>query len=313
MRVVTDPVAPVFGDERSIVTIGSYDGVHLGHQVVIDHVRRVAASRGARSVVVTFDRHPASVVRPESAPKLLTDADQRLELLTATGLDATIVVTFDSRQSLEEPEVFVERVLVNALAAEVVVVGSDFHFGHDRRGNVDLLTDVGERNGFVVEPVDLLARPDAVEEPVSSTAIRRALAGGDVDVAERMLGRQFEARGVVVEGDRRGRTIGFPTANVEVPSAMCLPADGVYAGSYERPAGETRPCAINVGRRPTFYEHAEHSLLEAHLIEFDGDLSGERARVRFAHFLRSERKFDGIDALAEQLKRDVDNARMLLA
>jgi len=313
MRVVTDPVAPVFGDERSIVTIGSYDGVHLGHQVVIDHVRRVAASRGARSVVVTFDRHPASVVRPESAPKLLTDADQRLELLTATGLDATIVVTFDGRQSLEEPEVFVERVLVNALAAEVVVVGSDFHFGHDRRGNVDLLTDVGERNGFVVEPVDLLARPDAVEEPVSSTAIRRALAGGDVDVAERMLGRQFEARGVVVEGDRRGRTIGFPTANVEVPSAMCLPADGVYAGSYERPAGETRPCAINVGRRPTFYEHAEHSLLEAHLIDFDGDLYGERARVRFAHFLRSERKFDGIDALAEQLKRDVDNARMLLA
>jgi len=313
MRVVTDPVAPVFGDERSIVTIGSYDGVHLGHQVVIDHVRRVAASRGARSVVVTFDRHPASVVRPESAPKLLTDADQRLELLTATGLDATIVVTFDGRQSLEEPEVFVERVLVNALAAEVVVVGSDFHFGHDRRGNVDLLTDVGERNGFVVEPVDLLGRPDDVEEPVSSTAIRRALAGGDVDVAERMLGRQFEARGVVVEGDRRGRTIGFPTANVEVPSAMCLPADGVYAGSYERPAGETRPCAINVGRRPTFYEHAEHSLLEAHLIDFDGDLYGERARVRFAHFLRSERKFDGIDALAEQLKRDVDNARMLLA
>ncbi|MDQ3312018.1 MAG: bifunctional riboflavin kinase/FAD synthetase [Actinomycetota bacterium] len=310
---MTDPVAPVFGDERSIVTIGSYDGVHLGHQVVIDHVRRVAASRGARSVVVTFDRHPASVVRPESAPKLLTDADQRLELLMATGLDATIVVTFDSRQSREEPEVFIERVLVNALAAEVVVVGSDFHFGHDRRGNVDLLTDVGERNGFVVEPVDLLARPDAVEEPVSSTAIRRALAGGDVDVAERMLGRQFEARGVVVEGDRRGRTIGFPTANVEVPSAMCLPADGVYAGWYERPAGETRPCAINVGRRPTFYEHAEHSLLEAHLIDFDDDLYGERARVRFAHFLRSERKFDGIDSLAEQLKRDVDNARLLLA
>lgn len=312
MRVVTDPVAPVFGDERSIVTIGSYDGVHLGHQVVIDHVRRVAASRGARSVVVTFDRHPASVVRPESAPKLLTDADQRLELLTATGLDATIVVTFDGRQSLEEPEVFVERVLVNALAAEVVVVGSDFHFGHDRRGNVDLLTDVGERNGFVVEPVDLLARPDDVEEPVSSTAIRRALAGGDVDVAERMLGRQFEARGVVVEGDRRGRTIGFPTANVEVPSAMCLPADGVYAGWYERPAGETRPCAINVGRRPTFYEHAEHSLLEAHLIDFDGDLYGERAGVRFVARLRGEERFDSVEALLDQMQSDVERTRTIL-
>ena len=312
MRVVHDPSDQVFPGQRSIVTIGSYDGVHLGHQVVIDQVRRVAGERGARSVVVTFDRHPASVVRPESAPKLLTDTDQRLELLAATGLDATVVITFDERQSREEPSAFIERILVEALAAEVVVVGSDFHFGHGRAGNVDMLGSLGERFGFSVAPVDLLERPDDVAEPVSSTAIRRALAGGDVELAQRMLARPYEVRGIVVEGDRRGQTIGFPTANVEVPNAMCLPADGVYAGWYERPAAETHLCAINIGRRPTFYEHAEHSLLEAHLLDFDGHLYGERAKVRFAHFLRSERKFDGIDALAEQLKHDVEHARQAL-
>ncbi|CAN5476465.1 bifunctional riboflavin kinase/FAD synthetase [soil metagenome] len=312
MRVVNDPSAPVFPGRRSVVTIGSYDGVHLGHQVVIDHVRRLAEQTEARSVVVTFDRHPASVVRPESAPELLTDADQRLELLAATGVDGTVVITFDERQSLEDPESFIERVLVDALAAEVVVVGSDFHFGHHRRGNVELLSRLGESFDFVVTPVELLARPDGVDEPVSSTAIRRALAGGDVDLAERMLGRPFEARGIVVEGDHRGRLIGFPTANVEVPKSMCLPADGVYAGWYQRPTGATHPCAINLGRRPTFYEHADHSLLEAHLLEFDDDLYGEPARVRFSQFLRSERKFDGIDALSAQLKQDVERARQLL-
>jgi riboflavin kinase/FMN adenylyltransferase len=164
-----------------------------------------------------------------------------------------------------------------------------------------------------VIPLDLVARADGVDEPVSSTAIRRALAGGDVDLAAAMLGRPYEVRGTVVLGDQRGRLLGVPTANVEVPNQVCLPADGVYAGWYERPSGSVHQCAINIGRRPTFYEHADHSLLEAHLLDFDDDLYGERAEVRFAHFLRSERKFDGIDALVAQLKHDIEHARALLS
>jgi riboflavin kinase / FMN adenylyltransferase len=312
VHVVTDLSRPVWRNQRSVITIGAYDGVHLGHQAVIDQVRGLAAERDARSVVVTFDRHPATVVRPESAPQLLTDNEQKLELLAATGVDATTVVTFDEVIAQEAPESFVERVLVAVLRTEAIVVGEDFHFGRHREGNVALLTDLGHRLDFEVVPIELLPRTDGVDEPLSSTAIRRALAGGNVALAATMLGRPFEARGSVVTGDQRGRLIGFPTANVEVPSFMCLPADGVYAGWYERPDGSVYPCAINLGRRPTFYEHADHSLLEAHLLDFDDDLYGERAKVRFSDFLRSERKFDGIDTLAAQLKQDVEHARRLL-
>ena len=312
MQVITDLSRPAWTDGtggRSVLTIGAYDGVHLGHQAVIREVRRQAAELGARSVVVTFDRHPASVVRPESAPKLLTDLDQKLELLAATGVDATVLVHFDDAQAAESPQSFVERVLVGCLAAQRIVVGEDFHFGQGRSGNVALLREVGVRHDFDVEPLDLIERTDGIAEPLSSTGIRRAMAGGQVELAAAMLGRPFQARGSVVKGDQRGRLLGFPTANVEVPNAICLPADGVYAGWHLRPDGERHACAINLGRRPTFYEHADHSLLEAHLIDFAGDLYGEHARVEFTHFLRSERKFDGIDALISQLKQDIEHAR----
>lgn len=309
MLVINDASTVPFPAERTVLTIGAYDGLHHGHQAVIAQVRALAEQRGARSAVVTFDRHPATVVRPESAPKLLTDHVQRLELLEATGVDAAVVLPFDADQAEESPQAFIERVLVKCLNAEVVVVGDDFHFGRNREGNVALLREIGEVYGFEVEPVVLMSRSDGVDEPVSSTAIRRALAGGNVSLASQMLGRSFEARGVVVQGDQRGRLLGFPTANVEVPNRVCLPADGVYAGVYERPDGSRHPCAINLGRRPTFYEHADSSLLEAHLIDFEGDLYGEAARVQFVGFLRSERKFDGIDALVEQLKQDIEHAR----
>ncbi len=265
-----------------------------------------------RSVVVTFDQHPASVVRPESAPRLLTDLPQKLELLAATGIDATVLVSFDARQSREAPADFVQRVLVDALRTAAVVVGEDFHFGFQRRGNVALLRELGAEADFDVLPVELIGRSDGVEEAVSSTAIRRALAGGDVEVAGALLGRAYEVRGVVVQGDQRGRLLGFPTANVEVPIVSCLPADGVYAGWYERAGGSVHPCAINLGRRPTFFEHANVSLLEAHLIDFTGDLYGQPAKVSFTHFLRSERKFDGIDSLITQLKHDIEHARNVL-
>ena len=301
-----------WADERAVITIGAYDGVHLGHRTVIDQVRRRAAEVGAKSVVVTFDRHPASVVRPESAPRLLTSTDQKMELLAATGLDAVVVVPFDAEQAAESPESFIDRVLVQCLKTRVIVVGEDFHFGRHRDGNVDLLRKAGVEADFDVEPVQLVQRLDGIDEPISSTAIRRALAGGDIKQANKMLGRPYEVSGEVVTGDQRGRLLGFPTANVVVPSGMCLPADGVYAGFYERPNGDVRGCAINLGRRPTFYEHANASLLEAHLLDVDVDLYGETARVRFEHFLRSERKFDGVDALIAQLGHDVSSARDLL-
>ncbi len=315
MQVITDLSRSPWasdGSQRSVLTIGAYDGVHRGHQAIIAAVRQQAAELQAQSVVVTFDRHPASVVRPESAPKLLTDLDQKLELLEATGVDATVLVRFDLEQSAESPDAFVERVLVGALGAQRIVVGDDFHFGKGRSGNVALLRELGARHDFDVEPLPLIDRGDGVDEPLSSTAIRRAMAGGQVELASSMLGRPFQARGRVVQGDQRGRLLGFPTANVEVPNAICIPADGVYAGWYMRPDGVRHACAINLGRRPTFYEHADHSLLEAHLLDFNDDLYGEAARVEFTNFLRSERKFDGIDSLVSQLKQDVEHARSVL-
>ena len=310
--VVTDLQHCPWADERAVITIGAYDGVHLGHLAVIDQVRRRAAEVDAKSVVVTFDRHPASVVRPESAPRLLTSVDQKMELLESTGIDAVVVVPFDTEQAAESPESFVDRVLVQCLKTRIIVVGEDFHFGRSRDGNVDLLRKIGVEADFDVEPVRLVQRLDGIDEPVSSTAIRRALAGGDIERANAMLGRPYEVCGQVFAGDQRGRLLGFPTANVAVPSGMCLPADGVYAGFYERPNGDVHRCAINLGRRPTFYEHADASLLEAHLLDVDVDLYGETARVRFQHFLRSERKFDGVDALITQLGLDVSSARDLL-
>jgi riboflavin kinase/FMN adenylyltransferase len=199
---------------------------------------------------------------------------------------------------------------VETLRAQLIVVGEDFHFGHKRRGNVALLRELGQKHDFEVVPVQLIARPDGVAEPVSSTSIRRALAGGQVEVAANLLGRPFSVSGVVVHGDKRGRTIGFPTANIEVPNAMCLPADGVYSGIIKRADGSSHVCAINLGRRPTFFEHADHSLLEAHLLDFDGDLYGERVSVTFEHFLRSERKFEGLESIKTQLQLDVAAARV---
>jgi riboflavin kinase / FMN adenylyltransferase len=319
VQVIADVHSRPWPGRRSVVTIGAYDGVHLGHRSVIGHVCDRAREFDAVSVVVTFDRHPAEIVRPESAPLLLTDVEQKLGLLSGTGIDATVVVHFDDEQRDEAPEAFVRRVLVEALGARVVVVGEDFHFGRARAGNVELLRRLGAEHDFVVEPMRLVARTDAATvtgsdtaSPVSSTAVRRALDEGDVEAAASMLGRLHEVRGTVAAGDQRGRTIGFPTANVEVPGRICLPADGVYAGWYERPDGSIHQCAVNIGRRPTFYEDADRSLVEAHLLDFDGDLYGEGAQVRFVARLRGERRFDGIESLATQLQADVERARAVL-
>jgi riboflavin kinase/FMN adenylyltransferase len=298
------------------LTIGAFDGVHVGHIALIDETRRVGAQLGCPSVLVTTDRHPATVVRPASAPPLLVDQTQKLELLGATGMDYLFVVHFDGERSLEGSEEFVREVLVDQLHARVVVVGADFHFGHRRKGDVALLERLGAECGFKVEGMDLVGLP-GLDGPVSSTRARIALASGDVELAARLLGRLPEIHGIVEHGDHRGRTLGFPTANVAVPGDILLPIDGVYAGWYLRPSasGDPRPhpAAINIGRRPTFYEESGLLLVEAHLIDFDGDLYGEQARVRIAARLRGEIRFDGIDALKRQLVLDVEQSRALLA
>jgi riboflavin kinase / FMN adenylyltransferase len=312
VQVVREPGPCARPAEGTAVAIGVFDGVHLGHQHVLAEARRLAAERRASSAVVTFDRHPAAVVRPESAPKLLTDLEQRLELLAALGMDLTYVVSFDEARSKESAEDFIDTVLVDCLAAKAVVVGADFHFGHERRGNVGLLRQVGRRAGFEVDGIELLASKEEGVEAISSTAIRAALAAGDLASANRMLGRPHEVRGIVVEGDRRGRELGYPTANVAVPADICLPADGIYAGWHVRPDGTAHATAINLGRRPTFYADAESSLLETHLLDFDGDLYGEPARVRFVARLRDEVRFDSVDDLVRQMATDVDEARAVL-
>ncbi|SRR5579875_632822 len=312
MDVLTDegPWSPPEGG--TVVTIGAYDGVHLGHRRLIARVQERARQLGAASAVVTFDRHPATVVRPESAPLLLTDLEQRLELLAGTGVDCTLVVTFDRERSQESAEDFVTEVLVHRLKARCVVVGRDFHFGHGRRGNVALLESMGRALGFEVMGLDLVAEEGGTE-PVSSTRIRQLLSGGHVEEAAALLGRPHEVRGRVERGDGRGGAVlGFPTANVGVPGEILVPGDGIYAGWHVRPDGTSHPAAISVGRRPTFYA-AGARLLETYLLGFQGDLYGEEARVRFVARLRDEQRFSSVEELVAQMGRDVDAARAALA
>jgi riboflavin kinase/FMN adenylyltransferase len=282
------------GGPGTAVTIGAYDGVHLGHRALLRDLCERATALGLSTVVVTFDRHPASVVRPESAPKLLTDLDQKLELLADCGVDRTLVVPFDRERADESAEDFVREVLVEGLSARLVVVGEDFHFGHGRKGNVAMLRELGAESGFEVVGVTLT---------------------GDVRGAAALLGRPHEVRGPVVRGDGRGGPeLGFPTANLSVAEEIALPADGVYAGYFTRADGTRHRAAISVGRRPTFYEPGTASVLvEAYLLGFEGDLYGEAGRVAFVSRLRGEERYDSVDALIAQMHRDVQETERILS
>ncbi|MEG3596028.1 MAG: bifunctional riboflavin kinase/FAD synthetase [Actinomycetota bacterium] len=313
MEIIRDLAWSPTLEHGSVVTVGEYDGVHRGHRTIISEMHRLAAERGCATAIVTFDRHPATVVRPESAPLLLCDLDHKLELLAETGVDYTLVVEFTPEQAEVPAETFARQVLVDCLQARAVVVGADFHFGKGRRGNVQTLGVVGEECGYQVIGLPLVKQLTGEGEVISSTSIRTALSEGDVEKAHRLLGRPFEVRGVVTPGDRRGRTIGFPTANIPTTIDLQVPSDGVYAAWYIRDDGAQYPAAVNIGKRPTFYEDADRSLIEAHLIGFRGDLYGETAKVRFVRRLRGERKFDGVDALKEQLVKDVADAAKCLS
>ena len=295
-----------------VAPLGTFDGVHMGHQAVLGRTVMEARRRAVSSAVVTFTGHPAEVLRPESAPLLLTDLDQRLELSAACGLDTAYLVDFDEEVAGWSAEKFMADALVGQLGAVALVVGPDAHFGNRREGNLEFLRAAGPGLGLEVVLVDEAREMPLTLESISSTAIRRALRGGDVAQAARMLGRLYAVSGEVIMGDQRGRTIGFPTANISLSKDRAWPSDGVYAGWFERADGSSHPCAVNIGRRPTFHLHAECSLLEAHLIDFDADLYGESCTVSFVDFLRSERRFDGVESLVAQLKDDIAETRRVL-
>jgi len=308
MEVLRDPAALPETVAGTALTVGFFDGVHLGHCDVVERTRAVAAELGVPSAVLLLDRHPATVVRPETAPRLLTDRSQRIAFLRDLGVDYAVVLQFDEEQSLQAPEEFVASVLLGDLRARAVVSGEDFHFGHRRRGDASLLHALAAQLGFRFE---LVAPVLHGGEVVSSTLIRGAVAEGDMHRAARLLGRAYELHGVVEHGDGRGRTIGFPTANVAVPGDMLLPVDGVYAGWYRRPDGGRHVAAISVGRRPTFYDENGLLLVEAFILDFDADLYGEQAWVEFTDYLRGQEKFDSVESLCAQLARDVEQTRRL--
>jgi riboflavin kinase/FMN adenylyltransferase len=314
MDIMRDPSSCVPPPGGSAVTIGAYDGVHLGHRALLAELSSRARADGLATVVVTFDRHPATVVRPESAPCLLCDLDQKLELLDSAGVDRTVVVPFTTERANETAEDFVSSILVTGLGARLVVVGEDFHFGHGRKGNVALLSELGSAAGFEVDGVTLASDSGAAAQPISSTRIRSLVAEGRVEAAATMLGRPHQVRGPVVHGDHRGGTeLGFPTANVAVPDGICLPAAGIYAGWYERPDGTVWETAISVGRRPTFYGSDGKLLVESYLLDFDGELYGEEAKVSFVARLRDEEAFATVDDLIAQMGRDVATTRERLS
>jgi riboflavin kinase/FMN adenylyltransferase len=302
--------------QGSAVTIGTYDGVHRGHRAVIAEVRRRAAESGLLTAVVTFDRHPAEVLRPDRVPRQLTDPDQEVELLVSTDVDRVVVLTFDEARAKEPAEDFVREVLVGCLDARLVIVGDDFHFGHERRGNVALLTSMGAELGFEVEGLDLVGvdgNPAEGPDRVSSTAIRRALEAGDLDAANEMLGRHHEVRGRVEHGDHLGRELGFPTANVAVPELAQLPADGIYAAWCRLEDGSEHPGAASLGRRPTIYDDQPYRLLEVHLLDGPhGDLYGQHVAVRFVRWLRAEARFDSLEELVVAIEHDCAQAREVL-
>lgn len=316
MQILTDGVdrAPdgrVPDGVFTAVSVGSYDGIHLGHRSVLGTLCELAAARGLAPAVVTFDQHPATVLRPENAPLLLTSDAQRLDLFEEIGIEYLLLLNFDQDRAGTSSRDFVTEVLVGQMHAKLIVVGSNFHFGEGRTGSVDSLRELGAEIGFEVLGLDLLTENDATE-PVSSTAIRAALADGDIESANAMLGRPFEVRGTVVRGDQRGRTIGFPTANIPFDAGRAWPATGVYAAWATVPDGRRVPAAVNIGMRPTFYQDAEQPVLEAYLIDFDGDLYGAELQVEFVHRLRAEQKFNGLDEITAQLARDVADARSKL-
>jgi riboflavin kinase / FMN adenylyltransferase len=294
----------------TVATVGMFDGVHRGHRALLDRVAAEAAARGLAAAAVTFDRHPLAVLRPGSEPPLLTTLDRKVELLGEAGVQIVLVLAFTRELSEVGAEAFAGEVLFDALAARAVVVGENFRFGHKAAGDPALLAELGRPRGVEVVALGLHADGGQV---VSSTRVRAELAAGDVAAAAASLGRPHAVEGTVVAGDRRGRPLlGMPTANLAVPDGIVVPADGVYAGHLtDRADGAARPAAISVGTNPQFA--GAQRRVEAHVLDFNGDLYGHRVSAAFSHHLRGQAVFASVDELAAQMRADVDRARRLLS
>lgn len=289
------------------VTVGNFDGVHLGHRALAEAVVAEARAAGGEAVVLTFDPHPSRVLAPERAPATLMTIAQRAEMLGPLGIDRLAVLPFTRELSHESPEEFARRVLAGALGARAVVVGFNFRFGRGRAGDASALASFGRELGFAVR-----ALPPVLHEgaPVSSSRVREALGRGAVEAARGLLGRRYFVDGAVVQGIGRGRSLGIPTANLD-PVNEILPGGGVYACLCSIAGeGPRRPAVVNVGRRPTFGGGAE--LLEAHLLDFGDDLYGRSLRVEFEARLREEQRFPDGAALLRQIRADIESARRLL-
>ncbi len=305
MNVFTDANPSQFRN-GSVITIGAYDGVHLGHRYLIAQTIELARPIGARSVVVTFDRHPASLVRPDSAPLLLSDTNQKLDCLRETGVDDVCVVTFDEKRASESATDFVEEFLVGKLNMKIVVVGKDFHFGHNRQGNVALLQELGGKHGFEVVGAALKSSREQGALVLSSTLIRHLIAAGDLERANEYLGRLYELRGRVEHGDSRGgNELGYPTANVSFSNLMATPPDGIYAGWVILETGIRYVAAISLGTRPTFYPSGGERLLEAFILELDENLYGAQIRVQFGRKIRDQERFSTSGELRSKIAEDI--------
>ncbi|WBB62714.1 bifunctional riboflavin kinase/FAD synthetase [Streptomyces sp. WMMC500] len=297
---------------RSVVTIGSFDGVHRGHQLIIGRTVERARELGVASVVVTFDPHPSEVVRPGSHPPLLTAHHRRAELVADLGVDALLILPFTAEFSKLSPADFVVKVLVDKLHARAVVEGPNFRFGHRAAGDVAFLSSLGETYDYTVDVLDLQVSGAADDgAPFSSTLARRLIADGDVAGAAEVLGRPHRVEGIVVRGAQRGRELGFPTANLETLPHTAIPADGVYAGWLDA-VGERMPAAISVGTNPQF--DGTERTVEAYALDRDDlDLYGLHVAVDFLAFVRGQERFDTVEDLKAQMRRDVDASRDLTA
>lgn len=295
---------------RAVVTLGNFDGVHKGHTALFEHVRKQADTLGGTAVALTFDPHPLLVVRPDRRPPLITLREQKIELITASGLlDALLVLPFDKAFASIPAKDFICDLLIRTIGMEAIVVGPDYAFGKNREGNIGLLREMGKELGFEVITPDWI-KPENMEERISSTRIREVVASGDVESAVPMLGRFYQVRGEVEPGRQRGgRLLGFPTANIRLQDELC-PATGVYAISVESPLGKHLGVA-NIGYSPTFEDNI--FTVEAHILDFSGDLYGQKIRINFIQRLRGEQKFSGIEALSAQIQKDIERARQLFA
>jgi riboflavin kinase/FMN adenylyltransferase len=305
MHVVYYPDAPAPRWPAPIVALGNFDGLHRGHQKLIEQVRARAEERSGTSVAMIFDPHPPQVLRPDKAPPLVMTLEQKLEAFERAGLAAVTIVRFTRELSQWEPETFTERVIIQWLRAAEVWVGENFLFGRDRTGTFTLLRALGEDRGFRVEKIEPVRYKDFV---VSSTRVRHLISEGRVDEAGALLGRHYSIDGVVVHGDGRGRELGCPTANLESPNAL-LPAYGIYA-SIATVHGTSHPSVTSVGVRPTIGDG--RLTVETHLLDGPRDLYGAKLRLAFVLRLREERKYDGLDALKLQIAADCDQARGIL-